>query len=148
MTHTVNTAPRIHTAKTTMKEIVMENTLTINTWTRVLLSPKVRAAAASWKVCSGTTSLSSDPSDCVRPPPPKPHKHKKGKRFRQASLSSSDDEIVTTPECTSCDEPEIESESVSEKGMLFFAHRESKHDKIISRIDGESPVDWYDLTTD
>lgn len=61
-------------------------------------------------------SLSSDPSDCVRPPPPKPHKHKKSKRFRQASLSSSDDEIVTTPECTSCDEPEIESESVSEKG--------------------------------
>ena len=25
-------------------------------------------------------SLSSDPSDCVRPPPPKPHKHKKGKK--------------------------------------------------------------------
>lgn len=61
-------------------------------------------------------SLSSDPSDCVRPPPPKPHKHKKGKKQRQASLSSSDDEIQTTPECTSCDEQEIESESVSEKG--------------------------------
>lgn len=61
-------------------------------------------------------SLSSDPSDCVRPPPPKPHKHKRGKKQRQASLSSSEEEIQTTPECTSCDEPEIESESVSEKG--------------------------------
>ncbi len=28
-------------------------------------------------------SLSSDPSDCVRPPPPKPHKHKKGKKVRE-----------------------------------------------------------------
>lgn len=64
-------------------------------------------------------SLSSDPSDCVRPPPPKPHKHKKGKKQRQASLSSSDDEIQTTPECTSCDEGEIESESVSEKGTSY-----------------------------
>ncbi|CAL1538463.1 unnamed protein product, partial [Lymnaea stagnalis] len=34
-------------------------------------------------------SLSSDPSDCVRPPPPKPHKHKRGKKQRQHSLSSS-----------------------------------------------------------
>ena len=64
-------------------------------------------------------SLSSDPSDCVRPPPPKPHKHRRGKQKRQASLSSSEDEIQTTPECTSCDEHEIESESVSEKGMCF-----------------------------
>ncbi len=39
---------------------------------------------------------------------------------RQASLSSSDEEIQTTPECTSCDEPEIESESVSEKGVYNF----------------------------
>ena len=59
-------------------------------------------------------SLSSDPSDCVRPPPPKPHKHKRERKQRQQSLSSSDDEIQTTPECMSCDE--IESESVSEKG--------------------------------
>ncbi len=29
-------------------------------------------------------SLSSDPSDCVRPPPPKPHKHKKGKKVSRA----------------------------------------------------------------
>eukprot|EP00106_Octopus_bimaculoides_P022282 XP_014789724.1 PREDICTED: regulating synaptic membrane exocytosis protein 1-like isoform X3 [Octopus bimaculoides] len=61
-------------------------------------------------------SLSSDPSDCVRPPPPKPHKHKKGKKQRQQSISSSDDEIRSTPECSSCEEPDMESESVSEKG--------------------------------
>ncbi|KAH3709216.1 hypothetical protein DPMN_068678 [Dreissena polymorpha] len=61
-------------------------------------------------------SLSSDPSDCVRPPPPKPHKHKRGRKQRQHSVSSSDDEIRSTPECSSCEEQDIESESVSEKG--------------------------------
>lgn len=61
-------------------------------------------------------SLSSDPSDCVRPPPPKPHKHKRSKKQRQQSLSSSDDEIRSTPECSSCEEQDLESESVSEKG--------------------------------
>ncbi|XP_070533508.1 regulating synaptic membrane exocytosis protein 2-like isoform X5 [Ptychodera flava] len=64
-------------------------------------------------------SLSSDQSECVRPPPPKPHKHKKGSRkARQFSLSSSEEEIRSTPECTSCEDVEIESESVSEKGEL------------------------------
>lgn len=62
-------------------------------------------------------SLSSDPSDCVRPPPPKPHKHKRGKKQRQQSISSSDDEIQSTPECSSCEEVDLESESVSEKGQ-------------------------------
>ncbi|KAK6167619.1 hypothetical protein SNE40_021600 [Patella caerulea] len=61
-------------------------------------------------------SLSSDPSDCVRPPPPKPHKHRRGKKQRQQSLSSSEDEIRSTPECSSCEELDLESESVSEKG--------------------------------
>jgi len=67
-------------------------------------------------------SLSSDPSDCVRPPPPKPHKHKRGKKQRQHSVSSSDDEIRSTPECSSCEEQDIESESVSERGktLLWF----------------------------
>ncbi|XP_046375678.1 regulating synaptic membrane exocytosis protein 2-like isoform X2 [Haliotis rufescens] len=68
-------------------------------------------------------SLSSDPSDCVRPPPPKPHKHKRGKKQRQHSLSSSDDEIRSTPECSSCEEQEIESESVSEKGSRLRSHK-------------------------
>ncbi|XP_041361301.1 regulating synaptic membrane exocytosis protein 2-like isoform X3 [Gigantopelta aegis] len=62
-------------------------------------------------------SLSSDPSDCVRPPPPKPHRHKRGKKQRQHSISSSDDDVRSTPECSSCEEQEIESESVSEKGV-------------------------------
>ena len=61
-------------------------------------------------------SLSSDPSDCVRPPPPKPHKHKRSKKQRQQSLSSSDDDVRSTPECSSCEEQDLESESVSEKG--------------------------------
>lgn len=63
-------------------------------------------------------SLSSDPSDCARPPPPKPHKHKRGKKQRQQSLSSSDEEIQSTPECSSCEEQDVESESIiSEKGI-------------------------------
>uniref|UniRef100_A0A8C2GX85 Regulating synaptic membrane exocytosis 2 n=1 Tax=Cyprinus carpio TaxID=7962 RepID=A0A8C2GX85_CYPCA len=61
-------------------------------------------------------SLSSDQSESVRPPPPKPHKTKRGGKMRQVSLSSSEEELATTPEYTSCEDVEIESESVSEKG--------------------------------
>ncbi|XP_052603629.1 regulating synaptic membrane exocytosis protein 2 isoform X20 [Peromyscus californicus insignis] len=61
-------------------------------------------------------SLSSDQSESVRPPPPRPHKSKKGGKMRQVSLSSSEEELASTPEYTSCDDVEIESESVSEKG--------------------------------
>ncbi|XP_054477392.1 regulating synaptic membrane exocytosis protein 2 isoform X5 [Anoplopoma fimbria] len=61
-------------------------------------------------------SLSSDQSESVRPPPPKPHKTKKGGKMRQVSLSSSEEELATTPDYTSCEDVEIESESVSEKG--------------------------------
>uniref|UniRef100_A0A8C5DWK9 Regulating synaptic membrane exocytosis 2 n=1 Tax=Gouania willdenowi TaxID=441366 RepID=A0A8C5DWK9_GOUWI len=63
-------------------------------------------------------SLSSDQSESVRPPPPKPHKNKKSGKMRQVSLSSSEEELATTPEYTSCEDVEIESESVSEKGDL------------------------------
>ncbi|XP_069050974.1 regulating synaptic membrane exocytosis protein 2 isoform X28 [Lepisosteus oculatus] len=63
-------------------------------------------------------SLSSDQSESIRPPPPKPHKTKKGGKMRQVSLSSSEEELATTPEYTSCDDVEIESESVSEKGDM------------------------------
>ena len=120
--------------------------------------------------CFFQDSLSSDQSECIRPPPPKPHKHKRQQqqqnqqqqqqsqqqqnqqqnqlpsqqqqqqfraggpdydpyscppdfgsrsgfsRIRPYGVSSSDDEIRSTPECTSCGEEEIESESVSEKG--------------------------------
>lgn len=64
-------------------------------------------------------SLSSDQSECVRPPPPKPHRHKRGRKMRQRSLSSSDDEARSTPDCSSCEE----SESVSEKGDCAYAPR-------------------------
>ncbi|XP_027804954.2 regulating synaptic membrane exocytosis protein 2 isoform X36 [Marmota flaviventris] len=65
-------------------------------------------------------SLSSDQSESVRPPPPKPHKSKKGGKMRQISLSSSEEELASTPEYTSCDDVEIESESVSEKGDMDY----------------------------
>ncbi|XP_043194249.1 regulating synaptic membrane exocytosis protein 2-like isoform X7 [Amphibalanus amphitrite] len=69
-----------------------------------------------------TDSLSSDQSESVRPPPPKPHKHRR--RTRQHSVSSSDDEIRSTPECTSGGEEEVEStESISEKGELDYYER-------------------------
>ncbi|CAD5119973.1 DgyrCDS8559 [Dimorphilus gyrociliatus] len=68
-------------------------------------------------------SLSSDPSDCVRPPPPRPHKQRRKQLHTvpQQSLSSSDDDVRTTPDCTSCDDQELESESVSEKGYGSMA---------------------------
>ncbi|MBN3294271.1 RIMS1 protein, partial [Polypterus senegalus] len=60
-------------------------------------------------------SLSSDQSESLRPPPPKPYKTKRG-NIRQMSVSSSEEEGGSTPEYTSCEDVEIESESVSEKG--------------------------------
>ncbi|GIY20507.1 hypothetical protein CEXT_200051 [Caerostris extrusa] len=42
-------------------------------------------------------SLSSDQSESVRPPPPKPHKNKRGKKLRQRSVSSSEDDLQSTP---------------------------------------------------
>ncbi len=69
-------------------------------------------------------SLSSDQSECVRPPPPKPRKPKASRaKQRQFSLSSSEEEIVSTPDYTSPDEGELESESVSERGkstVIFY----------------------------
>ncbi|XP_052002218.1 regulating synaptic membrane exocytosis protein 2 isoform X17 [Xyrauchen texanus] len=69
-------------------------------------------------------SLSSDQSESVRPPPPKPHKTKRGGKMRQVSLSSSEEELATTPEYTSCEDVEIESESVSEKGSQRISDSE------------------------
>ena len=64
-------------------------------------------------------SLSSDPSDIARAPAVRVHKHgRRGKSGnRQGSLSSSDDELQTTSECTSCEDQEVESESISERGI-------------------------------
>ncbi|XP_019632753.1 PREDICTED: regulating synaptic membrane exocytosis protein 1-like isoform X12 [Branchiostoma belcheri] len=88
-------------------------------------------------------SLSSDQSEHVsRPPPPKPHKHRKNKRdrARQQSLSSSEEEIRSTPECTSCDDVELESESVSEKALKCRKKRQQQ--KRLELENGEH--DGYD----
>ncbi|XP_068528536.1 regulating synaptic membrane exocytosis protein 2 isoform X15 [Anas acuta] len=77
-------------------------------------------------------SLSSDQSESVRPPPPKPHKTKKGGKMRQVSLSSSEEELASTPEYTSCDDVEIESESVSEKGDSQRGKRKTSEQAVLS----------------
>nr|XP_035132235.1 regulating synaptic membrane exocytosis protein 2 isoform X11 [Callithrix jacchus] len=77
-------------------------------------------------------SLSSDQSESVRPPPPKPHKSKKGGKMRQVSLSSSEEELASTPEYTSCDDVEIESESVSEKGDSQKGKRKTSEQAVLS----------------
>ncbi|XP_063780342.1 regulating synaptic membrane exocytosis protein 2 isoform X22 [Pseudophryne corroboree] len=87
-------------------------------------------------------SLSSDQSESVRPPPPKPHKTKKGGKTRQISLSSSEEELASTPEYTSCDDVEIESESVSEKGdMEYWLEHTSWHSSEASPM-SLHPVTW------
>lgn len=65
-----------------------------------------------------TDSVNSDPSDCSGRPV-KAHHHSRHHRHhkRHSSASSSDDASQTTPEGTSCDEVEMESESISEKGQ-------------------------------
>ena len=88
-------------------------------------------------------SLSSDQSEYQsRPPPPRPHKHKKIKQ--QRSISSSDEEIRSTPDCTSCGE-EFESESISEKdfanAMIDRYHREELLDAKIKNFLAH-PVSW------
>ena len=87
-------------------------------------------------------SLSSDQSEYQsRPPPPRPHKHKKVKH--QHSISSSDEEVRSTPDCTSCGE-EFESESISEKdfssAMLDRYHREEILDAKIKNFLSINPV--------
>nr|XP_055075529.1 regulating synaptic membrane exocytosis protein 2-like isoform X18 [Misgurnus anguillicaudatus] len=64
-------------------------------------------------------SLSSDQSESVRPPPPRPHRSRRiGKLRTMGSFSSSEEELATTPEYTSCEDVELESESISEKGDM------------------------------
>ncbi|XP_063307221.1 regulating synaptic membrane exocytosis protein 2 isoform X1 [Pelobates fuscus] len=77
-------------------------------------------------------SLSSDQSESVRPPPPKPHKTKKAGKMRQISLSSSEEELASTPDYTSCDDVEIESESVSEKGDSQRGKRKTSEQAVLS----------------
>ncbi|XP_076044393.1 rab3 interacting molecule isoform X2 [Oratosquilla oratoria] len=98
-------------------------------------------------------SMSSDQSEIVahRPPPPRPHKPrsrgstKRQQPRQQRSLSSSDDEIRSTPDCTSCEEHEAESESISEKGEVEVdgdscVREEILHAKIKKFL--AHPVSW------
>uniref|UniRef100_UPI00403874B9 regulating synaptic membrane exocytosis protein 2 isoform 3 n=2 Tax=Danio rerio TaxID=7955 RepID=UPI00403874B9 len=71
-------------------------------------------------------SLSSDQSESVRPPPPRPHRSKRlGKLRTMGSFSSSEEELATTPEYTSCEDVELESESISEKGNIQRGKRKT-----------------------
>uniref|UniRef100_A0A8C2FIL8 Regulating synaptic membrane exocytosis 2 n=1 Tax=Cyprinus carpio TaxID=7962 RepID=A0A8C2FIL8_CYPCA len=71
-------------------------------------------------------SLSSDQSESVRPPPPRPHRSKRlGKLRTMGSFSSSEEELATTPEYTSCEDVELESESFSEKGNIQRGKRKT-----------------------
>ncbi|XP_062981059.1 regulating synaptic membrane exocytosis protein 1 isoform X23 [Elgaria multicarinata webbii] len=88
-------------------------------------------------------SLSSDQSESVRPSPPKPHRSRRGGKKRQMSVSSSEEEGASTPEYTSCDDVEIESESVSEKGDLdyYWLDPATWHSRETSPISSH-PVTW------
>ncbi|XP_072513341.1 regulating synaptic membrane exocytosis protein 1 isoform X2 [Salminus brasiliensis] len=77
----------------------------------LLHKTKREKAAESFRKDS---SLSSDQSECLRPPPPRAYRPKRGLNKRQMSISSSEEEGGSTPEYTSCEDVEIES--VSEKG--------------------------------
>ncbi|XP_069868206.1 regulating synaptic membrane exocytosis protein 1 isoform X1 [Dipodomys merriami] len=88
-------------------------------------------------------SLSSDQSESVRPSPPKPHRSRRGGKKRQMSVSSSEEEGVSTPEYTSCEDVELESESVSEKGDLdyYWLDPATWHSREASPISSH-PVTW------
>ncbi|XP_047659317.1 regulating synaptic membrane exocytosis protein 1 isoform X12 [Tachysurus fulvidraco] len=75
----------------------------------LLHKTKREKAAESFRKDS---SLSSDQSECLRPPPPRAYKPKRGLNKRQMSISSSEEEGGSTPEYTSCEDVE----SISEKG--------------------------------
>ena len=111
-----------------------------------LLDPNAARMTTSRRKLDSTfrnDSLSSDQSEYQsRPPPPRPHKHKKVKH--QHSISSSDEEVRSTPDCTSCGE-DFESESISEKdyssAMLDRFHREELLDAKIKNFLAH-PVSW------
>ncbi|KAM9454662.1 regulating synaptic membrane exocytosis protein 1 isoform 4-T4 [Clarias gariepinus] len=75
----------------------------------LLHKTKREKAAESFRKDS---SLSSDQSECLRPPPPRGYRPKRGLNKRQMSISSSEEEGGSTPEYTSCEDVE----SISEKG--------------------------------
>ena len=110
---------------------------------RFLLDPNVARGVPQRKKLDASfrnDSLSSDQSEYqTRPPPPRPHKHKKMKH--QRSMSSSDEEIRSTPDLSE----EFESESISEKdfthAMMDRYHREELLDAKIKNFLAH-PVSW------
>ncbi|XP_028819348.1 regulating synaptic membrane exocytosis protein 2 isoform X31 [Denticeps clupeoides] len=61
-------------------------------------------------------SLSSDQSETVRPPGNQSHRSRRTGKMRQTgSFSSSEEELATTPEYTSCEDVDLESHSVRGK---------------------------------
>lgn len=114
------------------------------------LDPSSAAGKASAKDSRKTDSmirndsLSSDQSECVRPPPPKPHKGKGMRKRRDYSLSSSEEEIRSTPDYTSCDEGEIESGSISERGE--YSYHSHAHLNETSSLWSQEGLNSYTLT--
>ncbi|XP_075058710.1 regulating synaptic membrane exocytosis protein 1 isoform X8 [Mixophyes fleayi] len=102
-----------------------------------------KANREKMETMSRNDSLSSDQSESVRPSPPKPHRSKRGGKRRQMSVSSSEEEGASTPEYTSCEDVEIESESVSEKGDLdyYWLDPATWHTRDSSPL-GSHPVTW------
>uniref|UniRef100_A0A8C2ULG9 Regulating synaptic membrane exocytosis 1 n=1 Tax=Chinchilla lanigera TaxID=34839 RepID=A0A8C2ULG9_CHILA len=76
-------------------------------------------------------------------PSESPHRAKRGGKKRQMSVSSSEEEGVSTPEYTSCEDAELESESVSEKGDLdyYWLDPATWHSRETSPISSH-PVTW------
>uniref|UniRef100_A0A8C9VAT8 Regulating synaptic membrane exocytosis 2 n=1 Tax=Scleropages formosus TaxID=113540 RepID=A0A8C9VAT8_SCLFO len=90
-------------------------------------------------------SLSSDQSESVRPalPAQRSHRARRLGKMRQLSFSSSEEDLATTPEYTSCEDVEFETESFSEKGRTHL-----DGERLIGRIllnkrmkDGSVPRD-------
>ncbi|XP_030636459.1 LOW QUALITY PROTEIN: regulating synaptic membrane exocytosis protein 1 [Chanos chanos] len=78
------------------------------------VAPQHKRDKAAESMLRKDSSLSSDQSESLRPPPPRTYRSKRGFNKRQMSISSSEEEGGSTPEYTSCEDVEIES--ISERG--------------------------------
>uniref|UniRef100_A0AAY4D3F2 Regulating synaptic membrane exocytosis 2 n=1 Tax=Denticeps clupeoides TaxID=299321 RepID=A0AAY4D3F2_9TELE len=71
-------------------------------------------------------SLSSDQSETVRPPGNQSHRSRRTGKMRQTgSFSSSEEELATTPEYTSCEDVDLESDIVSRWGHSVRGKRKT-----------------------
>ncbi|XP_076158028.1 regulating synaptic membrane exocytosis protein 2 isoform X5 [Alosa pseudoharengus] len=86
-------------------------------------SSAMRRTSRDGKAADGmlrNDSLSSDQSESVvRPSPPRAHRSKHMGKMRQTgSFSSSEEELATTPEYTSCEDVELESELIWQRADM------------------------------